>query len=99
MYQFERFIGDLKKKVRNKARVEAAIVEAYLVEEATLFLSLYFRAGVRSARNKTPRYDENGPSNVVHAPLISFNTKADTRTLKDLVYSNLMSTRLLPCIY
>ncbi|XP_014757405.1 uncharacterized protein LOC104584415 isoform X2 [Brachypodium distachyon] len=62
MYQFERFIGDLKKKVRNKARVEASIV-AYLVEEATLFLSLYFRAGVRSARNKTPRYDENGPSN------------------------------------
>ena len=44
--------------MRNKARVEGSIVEAYLVEEATNFLSLYFNPKVRSIRNKAPRYDD-----------------------------------------
>ena len=44
--------------------MEGSIVEAYLVEEATNFLSLYFRSQARSIRNKTPRYDD-GPSNIV----------------------------------
>ncbi|KAK4385948.1 hypothetical protein Sango_2718800 [Sesamum angolense] len=33
MYPFERFLRKLKKKVKNKAFVEASIVEAYIVEE------------------------------------------------------------------
>jgi hypothetical protein len=52
-----RKIQQLRKKVRNKARVEGCIVEAELVEEATNFLSLYFRPHVPSVRNKVPRYD------------------------------------------
>ena len=32
------YIQKIRKKVRNKARVEGSIVEAYLVEEATNFL-------------------------------------------------------------
>ena len=47
-----RFIKKLKKKVRNKARVEGCIVEASLVEEATNFVSLYFRASAQSTKNK-----------------------------------------------
>ena len=54
-----RFIKKLKKKVRNKARVEGCIVEASLVEEATNFVSLYFRASARSTKNKMPRYDDD----------------------------------------
>lgn len=57
-YPFERKIQQLKKKVRNKARVEGCIVEAELVEEATNQLSLYFRPNARSIRNKAPRYDD-----------------------------------------
>lgn len=53
-----RFIQKLRKKVRNKARVEGSIVEAYLVEETSNFLSLYFNPKVRSARNKMHRYDD-----------------------------------------
>ena len=53
-----RLIQRLRKKVRNKARVEGSIVEAYLVEEATNFLSLYFKSQVHSIRNLTPRYDD-----------------------------------------
>ncbi|KAK4389777.1 hypothetical protein Sango_2314700 [Sesamum angolense] len=33
MYPFERFLHELKKKVKNNAHVEASIVEAYIVEE------------------------------------------------------------------
>ncbi|KAL0433375.1 UNVERIFIED_CONTAM: hypothetical protein Slati_2671800 [Sesamum latifolium] len=42
MYPFERFLRGLKMKVKNKAHVEASIVEAYLVEEIDLFGSQYF---------------------------------------------------------
>ncbi|KAG2598293.1 hypothetical protein PVAP13_5KG360514 [Panicum virgatum] len=49
---------DLRKKVRNKARVEGCIVEAQLVEEATNSTSLFFKSKVHSARNKAPRYDD-----------------------------------------
>lgn len=53
-----RCIQKLRKKVRNKARVEAGIVEACLVEEVTNSLSLYFRSTAPSIRNKMPRYDD-----------------------------------------
>ncbi|KAL0448087.1 UNVERIFIED_CONTAM: hypothetical protein Slati_1936600 [Sesamum latifolium] len=42
MYLFERFLRELKKKVKNKAHVEASIVEAYIMEEIGLFTSQYF---------------------------------------------------------
>jgi hypothetical protein len=59
-----RYIQCIRKKVRNKARVEGSIVEAYLVEEAAKFLSLYFRSQVHSIRNKTPRYDDGGSTSM-----------------------------------
>jgi hypothetical protein len=59
-----RYIQRIRKKVRNKARVEGSIVEAYLVEEAANFLSLYFRPQVHSIRNPTPRYDDGGSSSI-----------------------------------
>lgn len=57
-YPYERCIKRLRKKVRNKARVEAGIVEACLVEEATNSLCLYFRSTAPSIKNKIPRYDD-----------------------------------------
>ena len=51
-------IQKLKKKIRNKARVEAAMVEAFLVEEVTNNLSLYFKSTAPSIRNKIPCYDD-----------------------------------------
>ena len=58
MLSLRRCIQKLRKKVRNKARVEAGIVEAFLVEEAANTLSLYFRPHAPSVRNKVPRYDD-----------------------------------------
>ncbi|KAL0416609.1 UNVERIFIED_CONTAM: hypothetical protein Slati_3492800 [Sesamum latifolium] len=58
MYPFERFLRGLKMKVKNKAHVEASIVEAYLVEEIGLFCSQYFEPQVLCKRNRPGRNDE-----------------------------------------
>ncbi|XP_074577237.1 uncharacterized protein LOC141833653 [Curcuma longa] len=60
MYPFERFLYHLKRKVKNKAHVEASIVNAYIVEEVTTFASYYFEPHVKSKRQRPGRNDE-GP--------------------------------------
>ncbi|KAK4384552.1 hypothetical protein Sango_3049500 [Sesamum angolense] len=46
MYPFKRFLSELKKKVKNKAHIEASIVEEYIVEEIGWFTSHYFEPHV-----------------------------------------------------
>ncbi|XP_042379983.1 uncharacterized protein LOC121972368 [Zingiber officinale] len=60
MYPFERFLYHLKKKVKNKAHVEASIVNAYIVEEVTTFASYYFEPHIQTKRRRPGRNDE-GP--------------------------------------
>jgi hypothetical protein len=56
---------NLKKKVKNKAHVEASICEAYIVEEISTFISYYFKPHLRSRINRVSRHDDGGevPSN------------------------------------
>ncbi|KAL0360854.1 UNVERIFIED_CONTAM: hypothetical protein Sradi_3769900 [Sesamum radiatum] len=58
MYPFERFLRDLKKKVKNKAHVEALICEAYNVQEIGWFTSHYFESHVICKRHRSGRNDE-----------------------------------------
>ncbi|KAL0325330.1 UNVERIFIED_CONTAM: hypothetical protein Sradi_5102300 [Sesamum radiatum] len=58
MYPFERFLRELKKKVKNKAHVEASIVEAYIVEEIGWFTSYYFEPHVTCKRHRPSRNDD-----------------------------------------
>lgn len=51
---------DLKKKVRNKACVEASICEAYLVQEIATFCSYYFEPSVQTKLTRVPRNDDGG---------------------------------------
>jgi hypothetical protein len=51
---------DLKKKVKNKAHVEASICEAYIVEEISTFISYYFEPHLRTRINCVPRHDDGG---------------------------------------
>ncbi|KAL3520947.1 hypothetical protein ACH5RR_019096 [Cinchona calisaya] len=60
MYPFERFLFHLKKKIKNKACIEASICNAYIVEEVTTFASYYFEPHVQSKRQRAGRNDE-GP--------------------------------------
>ncbi|KAL0394680.1 UNVERIFIED_CONTAM: hypothetical protein Slati_4434200 [Sesamum latifolium] len=57
MYPFGRFLRGLKMKVKNKAHVEASIVEAYLVAEISVFTSQYFKPQVLCKRNRPSRND------------------------------------------
>ncbi|KAJ9549585.1 hypothetical protein OSB04_022128 [Centaurea solstitialis] len=64
MYLYERRLGSLKRTVRNKAKVEGSIVEAYLVNELSTYCSLYFEPTVetrlnRESRNFTPQCESS----------------------------------------
>ncbi|CAH9123916.1 unnamed protein product [Cuscuta epithymum] len=60
MYRFERFLGELKKKVTNKAHVEASICQAYLQQEISTFSSFYFERDVITRRKRPARNDDIG---------------------------------------
>ncbi|CAH9080376.1 unnamed protein product [Cuscuta epithymum] len=59
MYRFENFLGSvLKKKIGNKARVEASIREGYLLSEMGTFASYYFPEEVTTKARGVPRFDD-----------------------------------------
>ncbi|XP_074580679.1 uncharacterized protein LOC141837120 [Curcuma longa] len=62
MYPFERFLRRLKNNVRNKARVEGFICNAYLVEEASYFCSYYFADNVTNRQRKCSRNSDDAQS-------------------------------------
>ena len=98
LLSLHRCIQKLKKKVRNNARVEAGIVEASLVEEATNNLCLYFRSKAPSIKNKIPRYDD-GASTFQGSCDLEILNAVDASALGVFVSSQLRSTRLLSCTY
>ncbi|KAL0402397.1 UNVERIFIED_CONTAM: hypothetical protein Slati_4269600 [Sesamum latifolium] len=56
------FLHTLKKKVKNKAAVEASICEAYIVEEISTFATHYFEPDVVCKRRR-PRRNDDGLNN------------------------------------
>lgn len=46
--------------VKNRARVEGSICEAYLCQETSHFISYYFESHVQSLRNRVGRNDDGG---------------------------------------
>lgn len=55
MYFVERYLHNLKLKVKNKARVEGSIAERYIEEECVHFCSLYFDSKVATVHNQLRR--------------------------------------------
>ncbi|KAG8383446.1 hypothetical protein BUALT_Bualt04G0014100 [Buddleja alternifolia] len=51
------FLNTLKRKVKNKARVEGSIVEAYLIEETSTFCSHFFAPEVETRSRTVGRND------------------------------------------
>jgi hypothetical protein len=60
-YPIERCLKAIRKKCRNKAKIEAFIAEASILEEVTNFTQLYYTQNLPSVHNSLPRYnvDEN----------------------------------------
>ena len=57
MYPVERYLWQLKKYIRNKARPEGSIAEWYIVQEAMTFSTQYFR-GIQPKFSMRTRDDE-----------------------------------------
>ncbi|EEC69466.1 hypothetical protein OsI_38662 [Oryza sativa Indica Group] len=57
MYPGERDQKDLKSKVKNRARVEASIAEAYILDEISNFTTIYFADQVYTVHNPVARYN------------------------------------------
>ncbi|XXG68738.1 hypothetical protein AAC387_Pa06g1756 [Persea americana] len=55
MHPIERFLKTLKGYVRNRARPEGSITEAYIVKECLTFCSMYLRQ-----TDRVERYDDGG---------------------------------------
>nr|GMD57563.1 uncharacterized protein LOC109173559 [Ipomoea batatas] len=74
MYPFERFLNFLKRKVKNKSRVEGSICEAFIIEETTTFASYYFESHVQSRHTRIGRnLDDGGVNNAIPYTLSVFN--------------------------
>jgi hypothetical protein len=54
------YLFNLKKKVKNKAHVEASICKAYIVKEILIFISYYFELHLRMRINRISRHDDGG---------------------------------------
>ncbi|KAL0420386.1 UNVERIFIED_CONTAM: hypothetical protein Slati_3061500 [Sesamum latifolium] len=101
MYLFERFLRELKKKVKNKAHLEASIVEAYITEEIGLFMSQYFESSVQYKRTMPRRNDEranndhgiqvsifNYPSRASGAPKKRWLTGSERHIIETYILTN-----------
>jgi len=67
IYLFYRFMGDSKRSVKNKARVEGSICASYLHRETIYFCSHYFKnfmLSPRNRRNEIPVQSERCPSSL-----------------------------------
>ena len=56
-YPIERCLKTLHKNCRNKAKIEASIVEAYILEEVSNFTEKYYTENLPSVHNLPPRYN------------------------------------------
>ena len=72
MYPFEREIGGFKRTIKNRAKVEGSICQAYISKETSNFCSYYFKPDVQSRRTKVSRND-NGGENSIEPTLLIFN--------------------------
>jgi hypothetical protein len=56
-YPIERTLKLVHKKCRNKARIEASVAEAYIVEEVSNFTEKYYKENLPSVHDHPPRYN------------------------------------------
>ncbi|GJS20891.1 transposon-like protein [Tanacetum coccineum] len=67
------YLYHLKKKVKNKARVESSICEAYIMEEISNFCTHYFKSHVQTNSRKVGQNDDGGSVNMKGTSLYVFN--------------------------
>nr|GEX69802.1 hypothetical protein [Tanacetum cinerariifolium] len=97
------FLGKLKKKVTNKAKVESSIANAYLIEETSMFCSHYFEPHVKTKMNRLPRNDDGVDEELYEGTISIFKCsgrvcgQAKKRRLDDQEYDAARTYVLLNC--
>jgi hypothetical protein len=56
-YPLERCLKTLRKKCRNKAKIETSIAEAFILEEVSNFTEKYYDENLPRVHNPPPRYN------------------------------------------
>ena len=64
MYPFERKIGGFKRTVKNRAKVEGSIGQAYISKETSNFCLYYFQPHVQFRRTRVSQNDDGGESSI-----------------------------------
>jgi hypothetical protein len=83
-YPIERCLKSIRKKCRNKYKIETSIGEAYILEEVSNFTATYYADKLPSMHNPIPRYDEGGnKSNLnIYRGLLGSTSGSTTKTLR-----------------
>ena len=84
---FQQF--NVKKKVKNKAHVEASICEAYIVKKISTFISYYFEPNLRTRINRVPRHNDSGE--VSSSGNLSIFSNPERTTPKNVVRGRYLS--------
>jgi hypothetical protein len=95
MYHIERALKNLRGMVRNKARVEGCIAEAFLLKEVSYFTSVYF-AEEHNVYAATMRYNVNEEPPVSDLNIFQWR---GTSTSKGTFYHLSMDERMSALLY
>jgi hypothetical protein len=91
-YPIERCLKAVHKKYRNKAKIEASIAEASILEEVTNFTQLYLTENLPSVHNPLPRYnvDENESNLSLFQGQIGRSSGSTNKRLKNEEWRGIM---------
>jgi hypothetical protein len=91
-YPIERCLKVLRKKCRNKCKIEASIAEAYILEEVSNFTTTYYGDNLPSVHNPPPRYnaDENESNLSLFCGQLGSASGSTTKTLNHQEWCHIM---------
>ena len=89
-YPIERCLKTIRKKCRNKCKIEASIAEAYILEEVSNFTTTYYGDKLPSVHNPPPRYnDGDNESNLsIFRGQLGSASGSTTKTLTHMMKSS-----------
>ena len=96
-YIIEICLKILRKKCRNKAKIEASVAEAFILEEVSNFTTAYYKDGLPSVHNRPPRYntDESSSNLSLFKGQLRKASASGTKTLRHDEWRTIMLYVLL----
>ena len=96
-YTIERCLKILRKKCRNKAKIEAFVAEAFILEKVSNFTTTYYKDGLPSVHNRPPRYnvDESSSNLSLFKGQLGKASASGTKTLRHDEWRTIMLYVLL----